>query len=67
MEQMINAYMLVEKNKRKPLGRPMSRCEDSIKMDRNKTRGKDVDWIHLVQDAVQRGDLINTIMKLQVL
>jgi hypothetical protein len=43
--------VLVEKPEgKRPLGRPMRRWEDNIRMDLREIRWEDVDWIHLAQD-----------------
>jgi len=50
-----NAYkMLVGKPEGKsPLGRPMRRWEDNIKMDHREIRREGVEWIYLAQDRDQ--------------
>jgi hypothetical protein len=52
MEEMRNAYKIiaVKPERWRPLGRPRSRWEDTIKMDLGKVRSKAVDWINLPQD-----------------
>jgi hypothetical protein len=49
---MINAYKsLVGKPEgKRPLGRPVRRLEDNIRMDLREIRWESVDWIHLAQD-----------------
>jgi hypothetical protein len=53
MREMKNAYnILVAKSKgKRPLGRPMLRWENKIRIDLRKTGWECVDWIHLVQLA----------------
>jgi hypothetical protein len=68
MGEVIGAYnILVGKPKgRRPLGRPMHRWEDNIKMDLRETGFGDVDLIHLAQDRDRWRALANTVMNLQV-
>jgi len=40
--------------------------KDNIKVDLIETVRLGVKWIHLAQDAVQRRDLVNMVMKLRV-
>jgi hypothetical protein len=55
MEEMSNAYKnLVGKPEgKRPLGRPMHRCEDNIRMDFREIGWECVDWIHLARDRYQ--------------
>jgi hypothetical protein len=46
-------YLVGEPVGKKPLGRIRHRWEDNIRMDLREIRGKDVDWMHLVQDRKQ--------------
>jgi hypothetical protein len=57
-----NAYrILVGKPERKrPLGRPMCKWVDNIKMDLREIGWEDMDWIDLAQDRGQWKDLVNT-------
>jgi hypothetical protein len=50
-----NAYTtLVGKSKRKrPFGRPRSRCEGITELDIKESECQGVDWIHLARDRVQ--------------
>jgi hypothetical protein len=41
----------------RPLGRPRRRCEDNIRLDLQKIRWENVDWVHLVQDRDSGGPL----------
>jgi len=38
---------------KRPIGRPMHRCEDNIKMVLKEIRREDVNYIHLAQDRVK--------------
>jgi hypothetical protein len=46
---------------KRPLGRPISRLVDNIKMDL-----REMDWIDLAQDTDQWTALVNTVMNLRV-
>jgi hypothetical protein len=63
-----NVYMnLVEKpQETEPLGRPVCRWNDNIKMDLKETGWDGVDWIHLAQDRDQWRALLNNVMNLRV-
>jgi hypothetical protein len=63
-----NAYkILVGKPEgKRPLGRPRRRWVDNINMHLREIRWCGMDWIDLVQDRDQWGDLVNTIMNLRV-
>jgi hypothetical protein len=52
---MTNLYkILIRKPEgKRPLGRPMLRCEDNIRMDIRKIGSEVVHWIHLAQDRNQ--------------
>jgi hypothetical protein len=50
----------------RPLGRPRSRWEDSIKMDLGRKGRGDIDWINLAHDNDKWKALVNTVMNLQV-
>jgi hypothetical protein len=50
---------------KKPLGRPMRRLEDDIKMDQE-VGWEGMDWTDLAQDRDMGRDLVNVVMKLQV-
>jgi hypothetical protein len=65
---MRNAYnMLVGKPEgKRPLGRPRSRLENNIRMDRREIGWEGVDWIHLAQDRDKWWNVVNTVMNLRV-
>jgi hypothetical protein len=50
---------------KRPLGRPMSRREDNIKID-VKVRWEDVDWIRMTLDRDHRRAVVNTVMNIEV-
>jgi hypothetical protein len=68
MVEITNAYnILVRKPEgKRPLGRPMCRWEDNIRMDLREIQWEFVDWIHMDQDRDQWRALVNTVMNLQV-
>jgi hypothetical protein len=63
-----NAYnILVGKPEgKRPLGRPMRRWVDNIKMDLREIGWDGMDWIHLAQYRDQWRDLVNTVMNPRV-
>ena len=50
----------------KPLGRPMHRWEDNIKMDIQEVRCWGMDWIELAQDRDRWRALVTAVMNLRV-
>jgi hypothetical protein len=52
---------------KRPLGRPMRRWEDGIRMDLREIGWGSVDWIQLAQDRDQWRALVNTVMNLRAL
>jgi hypothetical protein len=51
---------------KRPLGRPIRRWEDNIKMDLEKLGGGDMDWIELAQDRDRWRAFVNTVMNFRV-
>jgi hypothetical protein len=52
---------------KRPLGRPMCRWEDNIKMDLSEVEWECVvDWMNLAQDRDQWQALVNTVMNIRV-
>jgi hypothetical protein len=51
---------------KRPLGRPMRRWEDGIRMDLRETGLGDVDWIRLGQDRNRWGAVVSAVMNLRV-
>jgi hypothetical protein len=51
---------------KKPLGRPISRWEDNIRMDLREIGWGGMGWIDLAQDRDQWRALVNTAMNLRV-
>jgi len=59
--------VLVGKPERKrPLGRPRRRWEDTIKMDLQEVGCGGMDWIKLAQVKERRGEFLNAVMNLGV-
>ena len=67
MEERRGAYrVLVGKPEgKRPLGRPRSRWEDSIKMGLQEVGCEGVDWIELAQDTDKWRALVNAVMNLR--
>jgi hypothetical protein len=63
-----NAYrILVGKPEGKmPLGRPIRRLGDNIRMDLREIGWSGTDWINLAQDRDQWRALVNTVINLRV-
>jgi len=51
---------------KRPLGRPMCRWEDNIKMDLYEVECEDMDWIDLAQDRDRWRALVNAVINLYV-
>jgi hypothetical protein len=63
-----NAYRLLvgKPEGKRPLGRPIRRWVDNIKMDLLEIGCSGVDWIGLAQDRDKRRALVNAVMSLLV-
>ena len=51
---------------KRPLGRPMHRWEDNIKMDLQEVGCGGVDWIELAKDRNRWRALVNAVMNIRV-
>jgi hypothetical protein len=51
---------------KRPLGRPIRRWVENIKMDLREIGWDGVDWIELAQNRYQWRALVNTVMNLRV-
>jgi hypothetical protein len=49
---------------KRPLGRPMRRWEDNIKMDIQEVRCEGMDWIELTHERYRWRALVNAVMNL---
>jgi hypothetical protein len=67
MGEMRNTYnVLVGKSGgERPLGRPMRKWEDNIRIDLMEIGWEGMNWIHLAQDRDQWRVIVNTLMSLQ--
>jgi hypothetical protein len=63
-----NAYRLLmgKPEGRRPLGRPIRRWVDNIKIDLRSIGWNDVHWIDLAQDRDQWRALVDTVINLRV-
>jgi hypothetical protein len=63
-----NAYRLLvgKPDGRRPLGRPIRRWVDNIRMDLGEVGWGDVDWIGLAQDRNRWRAVVNSILNLRV-
>jgi hypothetical protein len=52
--------------RRRPLGRPMRRWEDNIRMDLQEVGCGGMDWIGLAQDRNRWRAIVNAVMNLRV-
>ena len=52
---------------KRPLGRPMLRWEDNIKMDIQEVECGGMDWIELAQDKDRWRALVNVVINIRVL
>jgi hypothetical protein len=50
---------------KRPLGRPMCRWEDNIKVDLQEVGCEGIDWIELAQDRDRCRALLNAVMNLR--
>jgi hypothetical protein len=58
--------LLGKSERKRPLGRPMCRWEDNIKMDLKEVGCGDMDWIELAQDRDMWRALVNAVMNIRV-
>jgi hypothetical protein len=53
--------------RKRPLGRPMRRWEDGIRVDLREIGWESVDWIQLAQDRDRCRTVVSAVMNLRVL
>jgi hypothetical protein len=51
---------------KRPLGRPMLRWEDNIKMPRQKVGRRDMDWIDLAEDLDRWWAVVKAVMNIRI-
>jgi hypothetical protein len=63
-----NVYRLLmgKPEGKRPLGRPIRRWVDNIRMDLGEVEWSDVDWIGLAQDRNKRGALVSSVLNFRV-
>jgi hypothetical protein len=66
MGEIRNAYktLVLNLERKKPLGRSRRRCEDNIKIDLTKTGLEDVFWIHVDEVRSRWQALVNRVIAL---
>ena len=63
---MYTGFWLWKPEGKRPLGRPMLRWDDNIKMDLPEMGRGDMDWIELAQNRNRWHALVNAVMNLRV-
>jgi len=58
--------LVVKPEQKRPLGRPRSRWEDSIKLGIQKVDCESVDWLELAQDRYRWRAFVNAVMNIRV-
>jgi hypothetical protein len=68
MGEMRNSYKrwVGKPEGKRPLGRPMCRWEDNMRIDLREIGWEGVDWVHLAQDRDQWWAVVYTVMNLRV-
>jgi hypothetical protein len=68
MREKRNVYRILVRNQegKRPLGRPIRRWVDNIKMDLREMGWVGMDWIVLAQDRDQWRALVKTVMNIRV-
>jgi hypothetical protein len=59
-------FLIGKRERKRPLGRPRGRWEDSIRMNLREIECEGVDWICLAHDRVRWWAYVHTVMNLQV-
>jgi hypothetical protein len=61
-----NGLLIRKPEGQRPLGRPIRRWVNNIRMDLGDVGWGDVDWVGLVQDRDRWRALVNTVMNLRI-
>ena len=62
----VHRVLVGKREGKRPLGRPIRRLEDNIKMDLQEVGGGCEDWMVLAQDRDRWRALVSTVMNLRV-
>ena len=62
----VHRVLLGKHEGKRPLGRPINRWEDNIKVDLQEVGGSCGDWMELAQDRDRRWALVSTVMNFRV-
>ena len=62
----MHKFLVGKPEGKRPLGRPVRRWEDNIKMDLQEVRGGCGDWMELAQDRDRWRALVSTVMNFGV-
>jgi len=60
------SILIGKSEEKRPLGRPMRRWQDHIRMNFKEIIFEVVGWMHLAQDRDQWWDLVNTVVNFRV-
>jgi hypothetical protein len=66
-ERKLKKVLMRKSEGKGPLGRPMHRWEDGIRMNLRETGWEDDEWVRLAQDMGQCLAVMNAVMNLRVL
>jgi hypothetical protein len=66
-ERKVNKVLVGKIEGKRPLGRPMHRWEDGIRMDLREIGLGGVDWIRVAQDRDRWRDVVSAVINLRVL
>jgi hypothetical protein len=66
-ERKLKKVLMRKSEGKRPLGRPMHRWEDGIRMDLREIGWEDGEWVQLAQDMGQCLAVMNAVMNLRVL
>jgi hypothetical protein len=66
-ERKVYKVLVVKPKGKRPIGKPMCRREDGIRMDLREIGWEGVDWSRLAQDRDRWRAVVNAVMNVQVL